>query len=448
LGDRSVSGEGILIFREDSLLFDPSTDSVEEKVKIVTALCYEITHQWFGSLVSVVDWPDLWLVGAFSRYMEYLLTEKIFVGAIDTMSYQLVESVETALLDDDGSLSHPLTFKTEFPTDVYEFNEQTTHDKVGSLKMHWKTLATIQYFSLYIRIRNHLQMGYPVVDVYRLNSHTIELTQRRFKLQLNNVIPEKEKFRNAVYWYKWEVPIFYEINGTKQEMICFSDSILINSESFGFYRVNYDQQEWIAIADQLTNNHTVVSLVNKRASLISRYGRLAFNDTILIFSRTKKEIVKTYCQLSPQSCTKTLVTQFKTNLMASCERSEIASECSKVPLSIRSLVYCTGVAEIEPEGLEQIREFYVREVNEAERRRLVAALSCSKDPGQLRKYVYLNDLAHIPKLSYFLMTMEGIRRVEKSKFSGDFVTFSNMLKNAIHLGNEREIKQVNQDQFS
>ncbi|KAE9414906.1 hypothetical protein Angca_009208 [Angiostrongylus cantonensis] len=541
LGDRSVSGEGILIFREDSLLFDPSTDSVEEKVKIVTALCYEITHQ---------------------------------------MSYQLVESVETALLDDDRSLSHPLTFKTEFPTDVYEFNEQTTHDKGASLlrmisaivgrdvfqkgtqhyvKSHasreanytdfWESLNSV----LPKRLKSWngenfnvadfankwvVQMGYPVVDVYRLNSHTIELTQRRFKL--NNVIPEKEKFRNAVYWYKWEVPIFYEINGTKQEMIwlheathlpaSFSDSILINSESFGFYRVNYDQQEWIAIADQLTNNHTRYSATARvrllsDAFILAEAGELPYeivfklisylpketdslpwlcalnglkricelvlrtgleenmksfilekvkplfnavdvdslnsmDERHFIESRTKKEIVKTYCQLSPQSCTKTLVTQFKTNLMASCERSEIASECSKVPLSIRSLVYCTGVAEIEPEGLEQIREFYVREVNEAERRRLVAALSCSKDPGQLRKLLHgsihsgkslirKSDVAHLMEnmnshsigseiVSNFVL--DNWKHLVQ-RFSGDFVTFSNMLKNAIHLGNEREIKQ-------
>ncbi|KAK6050905.1 hypothetical protein COOONC_11593 [Cooperia oncophora] len=55
------------------------------------------------------------------------------------------------------------------------------------------------------------QMGYPVVEMYRIDDHTIELTQRRFKL--DHLTPEKAKYRNAQYWYKWDVPIFYELNG-------------------------------------------------------------------------------------------------------------------------------------------------------------------------------------------------------------------------------------------
>ncbi|VDM52463.1 unnamed protein product, partial [Angiostrongylus costaricensis] len=370
LGDRSVSGEGILIFREDSLLFDPSTDSAEEKVKITMALCYEITHQWFGGLVSVVDWPDLWL-----------------------------ESVETALLDDDRSLSYPLTFKPEFPTEVYEFNEQATHDKGASLlrmisaivgrdvfqkgtqhyvKSHanreanytdfWESLNSVlprdlkswngENFNVADFANKWVvQMGYPVVDVHRLNSHTIELTQRRFKIvfKLISYLPKETD----------SLPWLCALNGLKRIYELVS-------------RTELEENMKRFILEKVEPLFNVVDVDN-----------LNFMDERqFLESRTKKEIVKMYCQLSPQSCTKPLVTQFKMNLMASCERSKIASECSKVPLSIRSLVYCTGVAEIEPEGLEQIREFYVREVNEAERRRLAAALSCSKDPGQLRKLLH------------------------------------------------------------
>ncbi|KAK6050904.1 hypothetical protein COOONC_11592, partial [Cooperia oncophora] len=109
------------------------------------------------------------------------------------------------------------------------------------------------------------QMGYPVVEMYRIDDHTIELTQRRFKL--DHLTPEKAKYRNAQYWYKWDVPIFYELNGNPQSMLWLheairlplnnSDTILINTESLGFYRVNYDEEGWARIARQLDVDHTV-----------------------------------------------------------------------------------------------------------------------------------------------------------------------------------------------
>ncbi|KAJ1365374.1 hypothetical protein KIN20_025657 [Parelaphostrongylus tenuis] len=294
-----------------------------------------------------------------------------------------------------------------------------------------------------------LQMGYPVIDIYRLNAHTIELTQRRFKL--NTVTPEKEKFRNALYWYKWEIPIFYEINGEKQEMVWLheavhlrvnlSDSFLINPDSFGFYRVNYDQQEWIVIADRMRSDHTQYSST-ARARLLSdafalaEAGELSYETLFTMISYLSRDtdylpwscalnglkriyelVLRTELEDSAKiACIswmkadfmrvrptkkswsstanfrlslaqKKLLVQFKTNLLDNCERSELASDCSRVPPSIRSLVYCAGVAQIEPEGFEQLLAFYSREVNEVERKRLVAALSCSKDPGQLRSKI-------------------------------------------------------------
>lgn len=71
-------------------------------------------------------------------------------------------------------------------------------------------------------------MGYPVIDLYRLDPQTTELTQRRFKVtffssqessfQLDRLTPELSKFRNAVYWYKWDVPLNYWVNGDVKDM--------------------------------------------------------------------------------------------------------------------------------------------------------------------------------------------------------------------------------------
>lgn len=69
---------GLITYREMALLADPDTISTSSKELIATVIAHEISHQWFGNLVTMKWWDDLWLNESFATLMEYLVIDAIY----------------------------------------------------------------------------------------------------------------------------------------------------------------------------------------------------------------------------------------------------------------------------------------------------------------------------------------------------------------------------------
>lgn len=68
---------GLITYREVALLADPATTTVASKQYIATVISHELSHQWFGNLVTMKWWNNLWLNESFATLMEYIAVDAI-----------------------------------------------------------------------------------------------------------------------------------------------------------------------------------------------------------------------------------------------------------------------------------------------------------------------------------------------------------------------------------
>ena len=121
---------GAITFRETILLYDPKTSSTRTKQYIAEVISHELAHQWFGNLVTMKWWNDLWLNESFATFMATKIVDK-FYPEWDLWDQFLDDAMNTAMSLDSLKTSHPIDVDVNHPSEIRSIFESISYDMGG-----------------------------------------------------------------------------------------------------------------------------------------------------------------------------------------------------------------------------------------------------------------------------------------------------------------------------
>ncbi|XP_060783107.1 alanyl (membrane) aminopeptidase b, tandem duplicate 1 [Neoarius graeffei] len=312
---------GLITYRETALLYDKEFSSNGNKERVATIISHELAHMWFGNLVTIKWWNDLWLNEGFASYVEYLGADNA-EPEWNVKDLIVLHDVHRVFAVDALASSHPLSSKEDEvlrPEQISEVFDAISYSKGASVLRMLSDFLTETVFvnglttylkhfefqnTVYTDLWDHLQkavdatsvklpgtisrimdtwvlqMGFPVVTI---NTMTGTLTQDHFLLDPDAVVDRPSPFN-----YEWIVPIQWMKNGEQQAMYWLETKnnrtdlmkveapgwLLANLNVSGYYRVNYDMGNWERLLHVLQTTHEDIYTIN-RAQLIDDAFNLA-----------------------------------------------------------------------------------------------------------------------------------------------------------------------------
>ncbi|KAK5871385.1 hypothetical protein PBY51_004269 [Eleginops maclovinus] len=317
---------GLITFRETSLLVGQHSSPLEKQV-VASVVAHELAHQWFGNLVTMSWWNDLWLNEGFATYMQYMSLQAVMPN-LDIGNLFL--SVRFRALDKDAlNSSHAISTEVNKPEQVEEMFDSVSYEKGASILLMlnasllgeqqfrkgiieylkqfsgsntvtndlWNSLTRVEVSAQHLNVSEMMsswtsQKGFPLVTVSRKGDE-VTLTQEHFLLTSDDATHTSNL---------WNIPVTYVTDNcsvapecrqvfnlkTKSGTLKLAESVKwlkLNYRNTGFYIVHYGDEGWAALIDALKSNFSVFTHED-RASLIhnmfalSRLGRVSFQQVL------------------------------------------------------------------------------------------------------------------------------------------------------------------------
>ncbi|CRL07552.1 CLUMA_CG020517, isoform A [Clunio marinus] len=327
---------GLISFKTSRLSHPDGKLNRRQIHRVVSIISHELVHMFFGNQVTCYNWDYVWLNEGFATYLENIISDKILPNW-RIMEYFVVNRMHTVMLEDIQPKTHPMTRQVLTPDEISKIYDFVAYPKAASVIRMIEHIMTPEVFrkslNLYIQERsfqsatdeqlyeimeetmrenNECEMTYPPIpDIFRswaknagypiLNvelfyeNQTAKLSQELFEPSIGVRTPsyfyilynyvaasssdiengfEKTTAKNWIY-------LGNEFFHTIQDLMAGrwdGHWVVFNIQQTGYYRVNYDTRNWMALTDELNGvNFTRIHELN-RAQLLDDSFNLARSD--------------------------------------------------------------------------------------------------------------------------------------------------------------------------
>ena len=284
---------GAITYYESVLLFDPQTSSTKTKQDIFAVIAHEMAHQWFGDLVTMAWWDNLWLNEGFASWMGSKCTDRFNPEWNEWLrrsvsrdpSRRIGFPKDVAMQADARSTTHSVQQPIKTEAEANSAFDEITYRKGQSIIRMLESFLGEEVFRDGIRkyIAAHKysntttadlwealtevsgkpvgeiapgwteEPGFPLVKVAR-KENTIELAQERFTVHF----PDPPALQ-------WQIPLTYvtqdqpatngfllrEKSANLPDELPNDKAIKFNVADTGYYRVQYDKPSWDLLVAQL-----------------------------------------------------------------------------------------------------------------------------------------------------------------------------------------------------
>ena len=122
---------GSILTFEHSILLDPAISTQADKQRVFIIAAHETAHQWFGNLVTMAWWDDLWLNESFASWMESRTTSKLHPEWNSALSD--ISDRDHAIELDSLASTHPVVQHVETVAQVNQAFDAITYQKGEAL---------------------------------------------------------------------------------------------------------------------------------------------------------------------------------------------------------------------------------------------------------------------------------------------------------------------------
>jgi aminopeptidase N len=288
---------GGITYYESILLFDPEKNSEETRQDIFAVLAHEMAHMWFGDLVTMAWWDNLWLNEGFASWMGTKCTAhfnpqwEVWLRNNKPRNPTRRTGItkEQAMETDARSTTHPIQVPVATEAEANSIFDDISYQKGQSFLRMLENFLGEDIFRDGIRryIAKHKlsntttgdlwaalseasnkpvdeiaagwteQPGFPVVKVRRDEGGKVSLAQERFTINSRNPRP-----------LEWKLPLTYFVVGQPPqsrlmtakidnlENITADQALKLNVNGAGNYRAQYDSPSWDLLIASLAKLNT------------------------------------------------------------------------------------------------------------------------------------------------------------------------------------------------